>query len=140
MNRVLVIEDDADNADSLALLLRLAGHRVLVVRDGTMAVAAARGFRPDVVLLDIALPGLDGYEVARRLRREPGLEGTLVVAVSGYGQAQDKRRALEAGCDAHMTKPADPRVLVDMVGGGRPSAGPGRARPGGIGTTHCFPC
>jgi PAS domain S-box-containing protein len=104
---VLVVEDNPDGARSLALLLRWEGHEVLVAHEGQAALELARSRRPAVVLLDLGLPGMDGFEVARRLRREPGLERVLLVAVSGYGQEEDCRRAREAGCDAHLVKPAD---------------------------------
>jgi PAS domain S-box-containing protein len=105
--RVLVAEDNRDAAQSLDRLLRLWGHDVRTAADGAAALEVARAYRPDVVLLDLGLPGLDGYEVARRLRREPGLGGVLLVALTGYGQEDDRRRTREAGFDHHLVKPAD---------------------------------
>jgi PAS domain S-box-containing protein len=114
--RVLVVDDNIDAAESMALLLRLSGHEVRVVYDGPSALAEARAHRPEVVLLDIGLPrGMDGYEVARRLRRECGLADVLLVAVTGYGQEEDRRRALEAGFDEHLTKPVDLDRLRQLV-------------------------
>jgi CheY-like chemotaxis protein len=120
--RVLVVEDCPDNHESMCVLLGIWGHRVRDAGDGTAALALAPGFRPDVALLDIGLPGLDGYEVARRLRRVPGLEGAVLVALTAYGQAQDVARAEEAGFDRHMLKPCDfdaLRELLDRVAGER---------------------
>jgi PAS domain S-box-containing protein len=111
---VLVVEDSRDAADSLAMLLQLWGHQVRVARDGLSGLKAARSFRPQVVFLDIGLPGLDGYEVARRLRAEFGDEVRLV-AMTGYGQEEDRRRAREAGFDAHLVKPAEPELLQRLL-------------------------
>jgi PAS domain S-box-containing protein len=116
---ILLVEDRRDVADSLALLLGGKGHEVRIARDGLEALDAARAFRPDAVLLDIGLPKLDGLQVARRLRQEPGLEGVLLVTLSGYGTEDDHRRSREAGCDAHLVKPVDPEVLLAMFAMGR---------------------
>ena len=105
--RVLVVDDNRDAADSLAVLVRIDGHDVRVAYDGPAALAAAEGFRPDVVLLDLGMPGMDGYEVCRRLRRSPELAGVRVIAVTGWGQDSDRRRSAEAGFDHHLVKPAD---------------------------------
>jgi CheY-like chemotaxis protein len=112
---VLVVDDNADAAESLAVLLRLEGHEVCTAHDGAAALEAARGFRPEVVVLDIGLPRMDGYQVARRLRAEVGLTEALVVALTGYGQEEDRRRAEQAGFDAHLVKPADPVVLQGLL-------------------------
>jgi signal transduction histidine kinase/CheY-like chemotaxis protein len=108
--QVLVVEDNKDAADSLAMLLELWGHRVRTSHDGVAGLTAARHARPEVVLLDIGLPGMDGYEVARQLRQEFGAAIRLV-AMTGYGQEEDRRRAHEAGFNAHLVKPADPANL-----------------------------
>lgn len=114
--RVLVTDDNVDSADSLAMLLRLEGHEVRTAHDGPQALEAARAFRPHVVFLDIALPkGMDGHEVARRLRREPGLEKMVLVAMTGYGQPEDRARAETAGMDHHVTKPADPAAIHRLL-------------------------
>jgi PAS domain S-box-containing protein len=113
---VLVVEDNKDAADSLAILLQFWGHEVRTAHDGLSGLKAARSYRPQVVLLDIGLPGLDGYEVARRLRQEFGGKVRLV-AMTGYGQDDDRRRAREAGFDAHFVKPADPVLLQRLLSG-----------------------
>jgi PAS domain S-box-containing protein len=115
--RVLVVEDNIDAAESLATLLRLWNHDVNVVHDGRMALEAAREQQPEVVLLDIGLPGLDGYQVARRLRDEIGLDHALLVAMTGYGQPEDRRRSQEAGIQYHFVKPVEPLVLRNLLAG-----------------------
>jgi len=113
--RVLVVDDNRDLAESLGMVLRLWGHDVKVVYDGPGALAAAREYRPDVVFLDIGLPGLDGYEVARRLRGPLGFRDARVVAITGYGREEDRRKAREAGFDVHLTKPVDPEELQKLL-------------------------
>jgi CheY-like chemotaxis protein len=113
--RVLVAEDERDSADTLALLLRLWGHQAAVTYDGQSALDSAPLYRPDVVLLDIALPGLDGWELARRLRRLPGGGDFLLVALTGHGYEPDLRRSQEAGIDLHFLKPADPAELEQLL-------------------------
>jgi PAS domain S-box-containing protein len=115
--RVLVVEDNLDAAESLATLLRLWNHDVQVVHDGRSALDAARLQQPEVVLLDIGLPGLDGYQVAQRLRDEVGLDHTLLVAMTGYGQPEDRRRSREAGIHYHFVKPVEPLVLRNLLAG-----------------------
>jgi PAS domain S-box-containing protein len=115
--RVLVVEDNIDAAESLATLLRLWNHRVSVVHDGRMAVEAAREQQPEVVLLDIGLPGLDGYQVARCLRDELHLDHALLVAMTGYGQPEDRRRSREAGIQYHFVKPVEPLLLRNLLSG-----------------------
>jgi PAS domain S-box-containing protein len=112
--RILVVDDNEDSADSLAKLLRrVLGQRVEVAYDGTTALERALAFRPDLVFLDIGLPGMDGYEVARRLRQSPENGTPFLVALTGWGQEEDRRRSREAGIDRHLVKPVDP----DMIGG-----------------------
>jgi PAS domain S-box-containing protein len=112
---ILVVDDNVDAAESLTMLLRLMNHQVCIAHDGPSAIEAARKDRPDVVLLDIGLPVMDGYEVARRLREIPALKGTQMVAVTGYGQDEDRRRALECGFHQHLTKPVDLAVLQALL-------------------------
>ena len=113
--RILVVEDNADSADGLATLLRLDGHVVRTEHDGPSAVAAAGDFRPDVILLDIGLPGMSGYEVARALRRDPGVAGAMLVAVTGYGQEEDRARSRAAGFDHHLVKPLRPEAIARLL-------------------------
>jgi chemotaxis methyl-accepting protein methylase/signal transduction histidine kinase len=117
--RCLIIEDNRDAAESMAVLLELTGHEVTVAHDGRAGVAQARLIQPEVVVCDIGLPGgLDGYAVARALRADPELAGCRLIALTGYGQEEDQRRAREAGFDVHLTKPADPEVLRRLIAGG----------------------
>jgi PAS domain S-box-containing protein len=124
--RVLVVDDNVDAAESLAQLLTLKGHDVRVAFDGLSGVAVAGVFEPDLVFLDIGMPGLDGYEVARRLRREPARPMRLV-ALTGYGQEEDRRRAQQAGFDGHLVKPLELDALEAMLRPDQPLAGEGRA-------------
>jgi PAS domain S-box-containing protein len=113
--RVLVIDDNEDSTDSLGVLLELQGHEVAAAYDAHAGLSAARSFRPDVVLLDIGLPGMDGYEAARRLREEFGKECPLLIAMTGYGQAEDIERSKEAGFDHHLVKPVDEETLARLL-------------------------
>ena len=116
--RVLVVDDNLDSAESLAILLQMHGHDVRMAGDGPSALAAAREHRPELVLLDIGLPaGMDGYELAQRLRPEAGLERAVIVAVTGYGQEEDRRRTADAGFDDHLVKPVDMQKLWRLLAG-----------------------
>jgi signal transduction histidine kinase len=115
--RILVIEDNADAREMLRAALALDGHEVRAAADGAAGLAAVAHARPDVALIDIGLPDIDGYEVARRLRSMVNGARIGLVAVSGYGQAEDQRRALEAGFDAHVTKPVAPERLQEIITG-----------------------
>jgi CheY-like chemotaxis protein len=103
--RVLVVDDNVDTVESLAMLL-MEGHEVRTAHDGLKGLEAALEYRPDVVLLDIGLPGLNGYEVAKRIRLHPALKNVVLVAMTGYGQETDRQRSQEAGFDHHLVKPA----------------------------------
>jgi CheY-like chemotaxis protein len=111
--RVLVVEDNRDAAESLRLLLQTFGHEVAVAHSGTDGVRAAKRWHPDAVVCDIGLPGLDGYGVVGELRRDPSTAGARAIAVTGYGAEEDRRRALRAGFDLHLTKPVDPDALQE---------------------------
>lgn len=115
--RVLVVDDNLDGATTLSLLLEYSGYDVRSAYDGAAALQMAAEFQPFAVVLDIGLPGLDGYEVARRLRRTPSLAQVLLIALTGYGQDSDRERSREAGFDHHFVKPTDPRVLCDVLDG-----------------------
>lgn len=103
--RILVVDDNVDAAESAAEILRLLGNKVSVVHDGPAAVLAVDAWRPDVVLLDIGLPGIDGYEVAKRVRQSDFGKGVMLVALTGWGQDKDRELASEAGFDLHWVKP-----------------------------------
>jgi PAS domain S-box-containing protein len=113
--RVLLVEDNPDAAESMQMLLELLGHEVHLAHDGAAALPLALRYRPDVMLVDIGLPGVDGYEVARRVRAEPELASAVLVALTGYGRPEDKQRALAAGFDLHLTKPVAPEALRGLV-------------------------
>jgi len=113
--RVLVVDDNVDSAESMAVLLRLYGHDVRLAHDGEAALEEARSFRPDVMFLDINLPKMDGYEVARRLRLEPAMGGLTLVAMTGYGQEEERRRTREAGFHSHLVKPVDFEMLQELL-------------------------
>jgi len=115
--RILIVDDNRDAADSLAVLLRMMGNDVHTAHDGLEAVGAAATFRPDVVLLDIGLPKLSGYEAARRIREQEGGKKMLLVALTGWSQEEDRRRSREAGFDHHMNKPVDFNILKQLLAG-----------------------
>ena len=112
---MLVVDDNRDTAVGLTKLLRASGYRVTTADDGPAALEAARAERPEVILMDIGLPGMDGYRVAEQLRNEEGLHATLLIAISGYGQEQDRRRSREAGFDHHLVKPIDYESLLCLL-------------------------
>jgi CheY-like chemotaxis protein len=115
-HRILVVDDNADAALSLAkLLTRLYGKEVRVAHDGPEALTAVEEFEPEVVLLDIGMPGMDGYEVARQLRRRPAFAGTMLVALTGWGQESDRQESREAGFDRHLVKPVNPEEIRALM-------------------------
>ena len=113
-SRILIVDDNKDLATSLARLLRLLGHEVEVVFDGLKAIEAVRAYHPRVILLDLGLPSIDGYQVARNLRQE-GFKDIVIIALSGYGQEEDRRRSQEAGMNYHVTKPADVKTISNLI-------------------------
>ena len=113
--RVLVVDDNVDGAESLAMLLQLFGHATRTVHTGPEALSAVRDFLPDVVFLDIGLPGMNGYEVAQRLRQDAQLRTPMLVALTGWGSEDDRKRAREAGFDGHLTKPVDPATVREIL-------------------------
>jgi len=117
--RVLIVDDNEDAANSLAMILKLSGHETASVYTAMDALQRAVSFRPDVVLLDIGLPGMNGYEVAQKMRELPGLAGIRLVAVTGYGRSDDRLRARDAGFDDHLTKPVEFAVLDRALTGVR---------------------
>jgi CheY-like chemotaxis protein/anti-sigma regulatory factor (Ser/Thr protein kinase) len=113
--RVLVVDDNRDAAESIAIVLKLAGHDVHTAGDGTEALGLATIHLPEVVVLDLGLPGIDGYEVAERLRELPGLRHAMLIALTGYGSERDRERAHAAGFDLHLVKPADPQRIAHAI-------------------------
>ena len=114
--RILIVEDNADAAEGLRMLLELRGHQVSVCHDGSVALECAQKQPPDLILIDIGLPGMNGYEVAQRFRSDPQFATTVLVALTGYGRPEDREKSLAAGFDRHLTKPVDPQFLMELVG------------------------
>jgi CheY-like chemotaxis protein len=114
--RVLVVDDSQDGADSLGLILQALGAQASVTYDGPSALALLDSFKPDIVLLDIGMPGMDGYDVARRIRAERAFDRVLLVALTGYGQEEDRRRCADAGFDHHLVKPLEVKELEHVLG------------------------
>jgi CheY-like chemotaxis protein len=127
---ILVVDDDADVAKSTAMLLETCGHQVCTVQDGAAAIEAACRCRPDVILLDIGMPGMNGYEVACRLRQEPTLQDTRLIALTGWGQEADRQRSQAAGFDHHLVKPVNLAALEMLLRNVRKASGAeGRKKP-----------
>jgi CheY-like chemotaxis protein len=114
--RILVVEDNLDSVHSLTLLLRDMGHQVEYAINGYAALDTARRQRPEIVFLDLGLPGMDGFEVCTRIKHEPGLESTRVIAVTGYSADEHRVRSRAAGCELHLIKPVSPQFLVSLLG------------------------
>ena len=113
--RLMVIDDNKDAAESMSMLFELWGHEAVCVYDGRTALDTAAKFRPDAVFLDIGLPGMDGYEIAEHLREIPRAGRIVLVAITGYGQDEDRRRSREAGIDHHLVKPVAPDTLLKLL-------------------------
>jgi signal transduction histidine kinase/CheY-like chemotaxis protein len=130
---ILVVDDNHDGAEALASYLKDLGHRVEVAADGHAGLALAERMRPQFVLLDIGMPGMDGHELARRLRAEPWAGTVVLLAISGYDSEDDRQRSLAAGCDEHLVKPVDPEAILDLLaryGASGRGPQPAEARPG----------
>ena len=119
--RVLIVDDNVDAAESLGMLLDLIGHRVCTIHVGGAALQGAREFEPDVVILDISLPGMSGYQVAAALRNEPAFRNTVLIAMTGWSGEEDRRIAQEAGFDFYLTKPVDAEKISRLLGQPRPT-------------------
>jgi CheY-like chemotaxis protein len=120
--RVLIVEDNPDAAEALSLLLDVAGAESRIAHDGREALEIAKGERFQLILVDIGLPGMDGYEVARRLRDMPECQTALLAALTGYGRSEDRQKALEAGFAAHLVKPVELELLEPLLAGLDPSS------------------
>jgi two-component system CheB/CheR fusion protein len=110
-----VVEDDIDSARSLTWILRDMGHEVEYAINGYVAVDIAAQFRPEFVFLDLALPGMNGFEVCRRLKRQSGLQSMRIIAVTAYAQEEYRQRSKDAGCEGYIVKPLDPAILNDLL-------------------------
>jgi CheY-like chemotaxis protein len=113
--RVLVVDDNHDSGDSLCLLLKTKGHEVRTARDGLEAIAAADDFKPEIILMDVGMPNLNGYDATRRIRETDSGRDIFIVALTGWGQAEDVERSREAGCSAHLIKPVDFAALDRLL-------------------------
>jgi CheY-like chemotaxis protein len=116
-HRILVVDDNVDAAETLAMLLNMMGNETRMAHDGLGALELVGVFTPDVIFLDIGMPGLNDYEVSRLIRQQPGGKDVVLIALTGWGQDEDKRRSLEAGFDFHLTKPVLPAVLENLLAG-----------------------
>lgn len=116
VRRVLVVDDSVDAATSMAMLLKLSSCEVEIAHDGPTALDTAGTFIPDVILLDIGLPGMNGYELAKSFRNHPTLQGVRLIAITGYGQDEDRRKSSEAGFDHHLVKPVEYETLIAVLG------------------------
>ncbi len=113
---ILVVDDNVDTVKGMAILLNLAGHEVVTAHNGPQAIEVARAYRPQFILLDLGLPGMSGYDVAKRLREEDVCKDAVIVAVSGYGQEEDRHRTKAAGFDHHLLKPVSYDELFSLLG------------------------
>jgi CheY-like chemotaxis protein len=129
--RVLIVDDNKDAADSMALLVETVGHKVRTAYDGHGALDAAFAFAPHVLLLDLGVPGLNGFEIARSIRRQPWGKTVALIAVTGWGQEQDRRRTAEAGFDAHLIKPVSKADLLSALRACAQTGRSGGEAPGG---------
>ena len=120
--RVLVVDDNVDAAETLVMMMQLLGQTTQQAHDGKAALEVAARFKPQIVVMDIGLPGLSGYEVVRRMRAELGMRETYIVALSGYGSEEDRRKSMEAGFDTHFVKPLDPSSLPQILAAARGTA------------------
>ena len=113
--RILVVDDNEDSGATLATWLEITGHAVCRLRDGNALLAVAEAFQPEVILMDIGLPGMNGYELARQLRADRRFDKVLLVAITGYGSPEDRQQSRDAGFNAHLVKPAELEVLLQLL-------------------------
>jgi len=116
--RVLIVDDNRDSVETMATLIRLSGHEIEMAHDGKTALEKAKSFKPEIILLDVGLPDMHGYEVAERLRAVPENKSLVIVALTGYGNEEDRRRARDAGFDYHFVKPVDFTALESLINKG----------------------
>ena len=116
--RVLIVDDNRDSVETMATLIRLSGHEIEMAHDGETALKKAKSFKPEIILLDVGLPDMHGYEVAERLRAIPENKSLVIVALTGYGNEEDRRRARDAGFDYHFVKPVDFTALESLINKG----------------------
>ena len=121
---VLVVDDNVDSAATMGMFLEMQGFATRVAYDGFEAVAAANAFHPDVILMDVGMPGMSGHEAARAIRREPWAVRVVLVALSGWSRDADRQRSLDAGFDHHLVKPVDPAHLMQILDPAAPAAAP----------------
>ena len=114
-DRILVVDDNKDAADSLTMILMLKGHEARTANDGPTAITLGAEFLPRVIILDLGMPGLNGYDTARHIRTTPWGKDTLLIALTGWGQPEDKQRCIDAGFDFHLTKPVEPDELAQLL-------------------------
>jgi CheY-like chemotaxis protein len=114
-HRILVVDDNKDSADSLSMLLRVKGHEVRTARDGLQAIEITPDFLPNVILMDIGMPKLNGYDTTRQIRTLPSGKDVMIIALTGWGQPEDLRQSTEAGCSAHLVKPIDLAELERLL-------------------------
>lgn len=115
--RVLIVEDNLDTGEMYRMLIELSGHEALIAENGLLGLEMLKTTHPDIALVDIGLPGMDGYEIARRFRAEPNGDRVLLVALTGYGSSADRDRSRQAGFDMHLLKPVDPEALKSLLDG-----------------------
>ena len=125
--RILVVDDDHDSAESLAMLFQMMGHEVRAAHNGLAAVDLAEAFRPDLIVLDIGMPGLDGYEVCRRIRQHSWGRAAVIAALTGWSRDEDRDRSERAGFDHLLVKPVEPKALEDLIAAVGRGPGPGQA-------------
>ncbi len=116
--RILIVDDNRDSVETMATLIRLSGHEIEMAHDGETALEKAKSFKPEIILLDVGLPDMHGYEVAERLRAIPENKSLVIVALTGYGNEEDRRRAMDAGFDYHFVKPVDFTALESLINKG----------------------
>ncbi len=113
--KILVVDDNVDGAVTLGVILKHLGHTVRMTHDGASALIVGQEFKPDLVLMDIGMPGMDGYETCERMRQQTWASSARIVALTGWGQEEDKRKAKRAGFDEHLVKPVDRKTLIDVL-------------------------